>query len=59
MADETKPANPVTDDLESAVEAGYLGQPPDPNPNEDYTLEGVIKAAKDKAKDDTSKSSKK
>lgn len=39
--DQPEPANPPTDNIEDATEAGYLGQPPDPNPNEVYTVEGV------------------
>lgn len=36
-----EPANPPTDSHEEAVDAGYWGQPPDPNPNDTYTVEGV------------------
>lgn len=36
-----EPANPPTDTLEESVEEGYVGQPPDPLPNETYTVEGV------------------
>jgi hypothetical protein len=36
-----EPANPPTDSHQEAVEVGYWGQPPDPNPNDTYTVEGV------------------
>jgi hypothetical protein len=36
-----EPANPPTTTFEDATEQGYLGQPPDPEPNESYTLAGV------------------
>jgi hypothetical protein len=39
--DTPEPANPPTDTLEEADEHGYVGQPPDPEPNESYTVEGV------------------
>jgi hypothetical protein len=53
-----KPANPPTSTLEEANEQGYLGQPPDPEPNESYTLEGVIaSAAKSESKSSSSSSS--
>lgn len=45
-----KSAHPVTGTLEDANEHGYLGEHPDPAPNEDYTVEGVIKAAEEHAK---------
>jgi hypothetical protein len=54
--DAPEPANPVTTTLEDADEHGYLGQPPDPEPNESYTVEGVTAAAAS-AEASTSKSS--
>jgi hypothetical protein len=45
-------SDPVTTTtLEEANEHGYLGAVPDDTPNEAYTVEGVIAAAKDAAKD--------
>ena len=37
---EPEPANPPSESYEDAVDVGYIGQPPDPAPNEDYTVEG-------------------
>jgi hypothetical protein len=36
-----EPGEPEADTYEEAQAAGYSGQPPDPRPNEDYTVEGV------------------
>ena len=36
-----EPAEPPTETVEEANEAGYLGSPPDPEPNESYTVAGV------------------
>lgn len=44
-------ANPPTDTIEEATEAGYLGAPPDQTPNEDYTVEGVNETADPKEGD--------
>ena len=44
-------ANPPTDSIEEATEAGYLGAPPDQTPNEDYTVEGVNTTADPKEGD--------
>ena len=53
-----KTANPPVDSIEDAQDAGYLGVHPDPEPNESYTVEGVLKSAAeaDKASDTSSKS---
>jgi hypothetical protein len=49
--DPEAPANPVATTLEEANDAGYLGQPPDSRPNDEYTVEGVIAAAEAHAKE--------
>jgi hypothetical protein len=38
-------ANPPTTTYDEAQEAGYLGAPPDQEPNESYTVEGVTSEA--------------
>lgn len=37
---EPEPANPPSESYEDAVSLGYVGQPPDPEPDESYTVEG-------------------
>lgn len=39
--DKTPKQGKTTTDVEEATEAGYLGTPADPEPNESYTVEGV------------------
>lgn len=37
------PEGGETSEYEEALEKGYLGESPDPKPNEDYTVAGVTK----------------
>lgn len=47
----------TTTTLDEANEAGYLGTAPDPEPNESYTVAGVLAAASSSGATSSSKSS--
>jgi hypothetical protein len=48
---DTQETGETTTTLEEANAAGFLGTHPDPVPNEEYTVAGVVEAAAEAAKD--------